>query len=59
MSAKNADDQFSDRETKRRMNDALRRALSTPHKPNQAFVGRKAKPDSTKVRKVKARKPSK
>ncbi len=36
------------------MEDAIRRALSTPHKPNQAFVGKKAKPDSAKVRKPRS-----
>jgi hypothetical protein len=31
------DEPYSDAETERRMNDALRRALTTPHKP-QATV---------------------
>jgi hypothetical protein len=45
MSA-NSNDEYNASETKRRMDDALRRALTTPHKPNQAFVGKKAKPES-------------
>jgi hypothetical protein len=48
-------DEYSDKETKQRMDDGLRRALSTPHKPNQAFVGKKAKPDSAKGKKAKSR----
>jgi hypothetical protein len=48
------EDQFSDKETKRRMDDALRRALSTPHKPNAAFVGKKPKQKTAK-RKTRGR----
>lgn len=47
MGAHEADDQYSDEEANRRMNDALRRALNTPPKP-QATVRhprqKKAKP---------------
>ena len=46
-------DQYGDKETTKRMNDALRRALTTPHKPNQAFVGKKAKPKPAKRRKAR------
>ena len=42
MDAK-ADDQYSDEETERRMRDALRRALTTPPKPQKAMVGKAAK----------------
>lgn len=35
-------DQYSEAETKRRMEDALRRALTTPHKPNDKFKGKSA-----------------
>jgi len=34
------------------MEDALRRALTTPHKLNQAFVDKRAKRDSAKRRKA-------
>jgi hypothetical protein len=36
-----ADDKYSDKETKRRMDEALRRALTTPPKPHAQM---KAKP---------------
>jgi hypothetical protein len=39
MTAKAPDDQYSDEEAERRMNEALRRALNTPPKP-QATVRR-------------------
>jgi hypothetical protein len=35
-------DQYSEAETKRRMEDALRRALSRPHKPLDKFKGKTA-----------------
>ncbi len=35
MDTKEADGQYSDQEAARRMDDALRRALSTPHKPHK------------------------
>jgi hypothetical protein len=54
MSTTSREDQLSDKEATKRMEDAIRRALSTPHKPNQAFVGKKAKPDSAKVRKPRS-----
>jgi hypothetical protein len=41
-------DQYSDAETVRRMEDGLRRALTTPHKPNaklKAKRKRKASPE--------------
>jgi hypothetical protein len=48
-------DNYSEAEADRRMNETLRRALTSPHKPNQAFVGKKAKPDSAKRGKAKSR----
>jgi hypothetical protein len=43
MSAKDSDDQFSDEEATRRMNDALRRALTTRPKPQKEMVGKAGK----------------
>jgi len=34
MAGKNIDDQYSDEESTRRMNEALRRALTSPPKPH-------------------------
>jgi hypothetical protein len=42
-------DQYSDKEATRRMEDALRRALSTPHKPNKDFVGKPLKKSGPKA----------
>src|SRR6185437_15535220 len=36
-------DQYSERETQKRMDDALRRALTTPHKPHSELKAKKAK----------------
>jgi hypothetical protein len=47
-----ANDQYGEQETRKRMEDALRRALTTPHKLNQAFVDKRAKRDSAKRRKA-------
>lgn len=44
-------DQYSERETKQRMDAALRRALSTPHKPHSEDIGKGRK--SPKKRKAK------
>jgi hypothetical protein len=41
-------DQYTEAETKRRMEDGLRRALTTPHKPNAKLKG-----ESTAARKRK------
>jgi hypothetical protein len=51
--AKSSDDQFSDEESTRRMNEALRRALTSPPKPHSemkigkrnAKAGAKANPE--------------
>jgi len=49
------DDQFSPEETKRRMESALRRALTTPHKPH-APLKAKRKPSRRKAATAKAKK---
>jgi hypothetical protein len=41
--AKKATDEYSDRETKRRATEALRRALVTPYKPQKEMVGKSGK----------------
>lgn len=51
-----SDERYSESETKRRMEQGLRRALTTPHKPNEKFVGKSLKVAKQKRR--KARKPS-
>ena len=43
------DDQYGPAETKRRMEDALRRALNTPPKPHSEMVG-EGKRESRRVR---------
>ena len=48
--AKETDDQkYSPEETARRRDEAIRRALSTPPKPNSAYVG-KSKPAKARKR---------
>ena len=37
------DDRFSEAETKRRMDEAVRRAMNTPHKPHKPLGKRKTK----------------
>jgi hypothetical protein len=50
MVGRQQDDQFSDEETTRRMNEALRRALTSPPKPHSEMkIGkRKAKREPSK-----------
>jgi len=43
-------DQYSDAETKRRMEDGLRRALTTPHKPNATLKAKKRTSRSSRTR---------
>jgi len=38
--AQESDDQYSEKETKARMDAALRRALTTPPKPHKVITGR-------------------
>jgi hypothetical protein len=45
-------DEYGPAETKQRMDDGLRRALTTPHKPLQKFKGKSAATGKRK-RKVK------
>ena len=40
MAKKRTNDTVSDAEAERRATDALRRALTTPHKPQKAMVGK-------------------
>lgn len=53
MTTKRDSDEYSDKEATKRMADAVRRALNTPHKPNEAFVAKKAKSKTPKRRKSK------
>ena len=54
MDPKQSDDQYSPEETQRRMENAIRRALNTPHKPNKDFVG---KTERARKRRVGSRRP--
>jgi hypothetical protein len=50
MAGKNIDDQYSDEEATRRMNEALRRALTSPPKPHSAMkIGKRKAKDITKA----------
>lgn len=49
--ARKSADEYSDKETKRRANEALRRALMTPYKPQKEMIGKagkKRKPKKTR-----------
>jgi hypothetical protein len=48
--------QYSDKEAKRRATDALRRALTTPYKPQGDMVGKVGRNAATSKRDVKKRK---
>jgi hypothetical protein len=53
MSEKRPSDQYTEKEAERRATDALRRALSTPYKPQRKMIGKvgrnaKAKPKRAK-----------
>jgi hypothetical protein len=37
-------DEFSDKEAERRATDALRRALTTPYKPQREMIGKSRRP---------------
>jgi hypothetical protein len=52
--SKEAPEEYSDSEATKRMEDALRRALNTPHKPNEKFVGKTLKPKKRKARTASA-----
>jgi len=48
------DDQYSERETQRRMNEAVRRALNTPPQPKKAKAApkKKGKDDAKRARRA-------
>jgi hypothetical protein len=48
------DDQYSDEETERRATEALRRALTTPPKPQREMVGKVGRPRTRRKRPVKS-----
>jgi hypothetical protein len=48
--AKERDESYSDEETERRATDALRRALTTPYKPQKAYVGKTKRAKAAKRR---------
>jgi hypothetical protein len=47
-------DQYSDEETERRATEALRRALTTPPKPQKEMVGRVGRPRKKRKRPTKS-----
>ena len=50
MTTKQTDEAYTDAEAARRMNDAVRRALNTPHKPHaESAKPRKAKAEKKQV----------
>lgn len=53
MSAKTSDDQYSPEETARRRDDAIRRALSTPPKPQRELVGKSQRAKASAQSRVK------
>jgi hypothetical protein len=48
------DDQYSDEETERRATEGLRRALTTPYKPQKALVGKTKRARTMKRKRKKA-----
>jgi hypothetical protein len=48
------DDQYSDEETERRATEALRRALTTPPKPQKEMVGKTERAKAGRKRTVKS-----
>jgi hypothetical protein len=46
-------DSYSDKETKQRATDALRRALTTPYKPQSDMVGKVGRKAAAKSKKTK------
>jgi hypothetical protein len=48
------DDQYSDEETERRATEALRRALTTPPKPQKEMVGKVGRAKPKRERPVKS-----
>jgi hypothetical protein len=54
MNDQGNDDQYSDEETERRATEALRRALTTPPKPQKEMVGKVGRPRPKRKRRVKS-----
>jgi hypothetical protein len=54
MNDQGSDDQYSDEETERRATAALRRALSTPPKPQREMVGKVGRAKPKRKRSVKS-----
>ena len=51
MGRRTDDDSYTDEEAERRMIDALRRALSTPHKPHQPLGAKRKTTKKKRTRK--------
>jgi hypothetical protein len=54
MSSRSDDDDYSDEETERRATEALRRALTTPPKPQKEMVGKVGRVKAKRKRAVKS-----
>ncbi len=54
MGRRTENDAYTEEETERRMIAALRRALSSPHKPHEPLGKRKAKPMRAPKRKARS-----
>jgi hypothetical protein len=54
---KETDDQYSDEEADRRFKEAIRRAVTTPHKPQQELAGKTpgARGEAQRRRRAKSR----
>jgi len=52
MGKSDEDEQYSDEETERRATEALRRALTTPPKPQKEMVGKVGRPRTKRKRPV-------
>jgi hypothetical protein len=50
----NDDDQYSDEETERRATEALRRALTSPPKPQKEMVGKVGRAKAKRKRSIKS-----
>lgn len=50
------DEEYSDAEAERRATEALRKALTTPYKPQQEMVGKSGRPSSNRAVKGPPRK---
>jgi hypothetical protein len=54
MTKTKGDEQYSDEETERRATEALRRALTTPPKPQKEMVGKVGRPQTKRKRPIKS-----